>query len=70
MNNTPETPEKVNTRNAGKGHLIINYSLFIIHYSLSRNVSYGVSGAPSEVKSELSAEFSISSIVMVLLPSL
>ena len=27
-------------------------------------------GAPSEVKSELSAELSISSIVMVLLPSL
>ena len=27
MNNTPETP--------GKVHLIINYSLFIIHYSLS-----------------------------------
>ncbi len=26
-------------------NFIINYSLFTIHYSLSRNVSYGVSGA-------------------------
>ena len=44
--------------------------LDVIAFPLNGNAQDLLLGAPSEVKSELSAEFSISSIVTVLLPSL
>lgn len=57
MNNT-ETPPK--------GSSIINYSLFIIHYSLSRGVSSGVSGWDEQKKMILQKSLSGTKLASIL----